>query len=475
MKNIMNTNNLNKDRGGNARQDDSDDDNDDDDSGSDSDSAGEALTKLLGLPSVDALALSRDEDGSSSSSLCHHCSTIADICAVRTESVIESLIEQHGLRETYQTTSVCIFPTALSIPAAIMRRLADEVVLWSTLPPADPKALPNVQRTYETITIAPKQQPPGTTTNDDNNVVSHHHRRTRRELTRLENLRGHGGWQMLCDDYIRTVVSSLLQRRQSLYKTKLNLKPPGGAGFAPHVDTPSLLLPLAELFSGSASSPQQQSEEEESSSPHSSSFITVMIAIDDMTVRNGCLRVAPRPLATTTAAAGGGDGPTLVVVVEPNVQGNPDGDGRAGALLNGDQYSYTDIVCPGGTIVAFDGWVPHRSGVNQSAFGRRAVFISYHEAAIGDLHDLYYERMRQLRQAFFVQEQQQQLLLRRRNHQQPPEEDVAAAAAVAAVVVAADAHPKNDQAIKDDDDEESSSRLDPETYIDYVALASVPK
>jgi hypothetical protein len=179
---VMDTNLTQEDRGGNASQDDSDDDDDDDESGSDSDSAGEALTKLLGLPSVDALALSRDEDVSSCQ---EHCSTIADLCAVRTESVIESLIIQHGLRETYQNTSVCIFPTALSIPAALMRRLADEVVLRSALPPSDPMALPGVQRTYETITKMidqKKQQPPGTTTNET--VVSRH-----RELTRLENLR----------------------------------------------------------------------------------------------------------------------------------------------------------------------------------------------------------------------------------------------------------------------------------------------
>jgi ectoine hydroxylase-related dioxygenase (phytanoyl-CoA dioxygenase family) len=453
---VMDSTNPTKDRGGNARQDDSDDD-DDDDSDSDSDSAGEALMKLLGLPSADALALSRDEDMSSCQ---EQCSTIADICAVRTESVIESLIIQHGLRETYQNTSVCIFPTALSIPAVLMRRLADEVVLWSALPPSDPMALSGVQRTYETIPmIEQKKQPPPGETSTNETVVS---RRRRRELTRLENLRGHVGWQLLCDDYIRTVVSILLQRRQSLYKTKLNLKPPGGAGFAPHVDTPSLLLPLAELFSGGSSSSQQQQQSEDESSP---SFITVMIAIDDMTVRNGCLRVAPRPLAT---AAGG----PSVVVVEPNFNGNPHGDGRAGALLNGDAYVYTDLVCAGGTIVALDGWVPHRSGVNQSVFGRRAVFLTYHDAAIGDLHDLYYERMQQLRQAFFVQEQQQQLLRSRPQQQQLQEED--GAAAVVAVVT----HQTKDQAVNDDDDnddEESSSCLDPEQYIDYVALASVPK
>jgi hypothetical protein len=69
--------------------------------------------------------------------------------------------------------------------------------------------------------------------------------------------------------------------------------------------------------------------------------------------------------------------------------------------------------------VAFDGWVPHRSGVNHSAFGRRAVFLTYHDAAVwgDDWHDLYYERMGQLRQNYLA------AAATRTREQPPPGED----------------------------------------------------
>jgi ectoine hydroxylase-related dioxygenase (phytanoyl-CoA dioxygenase family) len=344
----------------------------------------DALAELLGLLSTDGITISSEDSACPSS--------IQELCHERTETVVEILLKQHELRETYENTSVCVFPEELSIPSAIMRRLADEVVLQSA--PNASKPLLGVQRTYETIS---KEK--GT------ELV------TRRELTRLENLRSHDGWRM-CDKYIGTIVSALLQRPQNLYKTKLNLKPSGGAGFAPHVDTPSLRLPFPEFLAND-------------------SFITIMIAIDDMTVKNGCLRVAKRPRS---------EGPLPVVL--PRQDGNPDIDGRAGALIDGEQYSYEDMIVPGGTIVAFDGWVPHRSGVNKSVLGRRAVFFTYHDAAIGDFHDLYYERMQQLRRSFA--EEQSRL-----RHQE--------AATKQATAQQAD----NESGVLD--------------TVEYVALASVPK
>jgi 2-aminoethylphosphonate dioxygenase len=366
----------------NDRQDAADDDEDG------SESADEALTELLGLPSVDALASScwEEKEEGAEGQRGPPLDTIETICRVRTEEWIETVMIRDGLRETYQNTSVCILSDDLSIPAAMMRRLADEVVLWSSSTQS-PTPLPNVQRTYETIVV----------TNHNNRPVGSNDGTSRmlvrkRELTRLENLRGHDGWRILCDAYIARIASVLLQRHQSLYKTKLNLKPPGGNGFAPHVDAPSLQLPFADYYGSSSNHDDDNAGS--SSDAFSSSFITIMIAIDDMTIRNGCLRVAPRPLSA---------GP-VTLLVAPHGSHNPDGDGRAGALIDGENYDYINIECRGGSIVAFDGWVPHRSGVNHSAFGRRAVFLTYHDNAIwGDnWHDLYYERMGQLRQNYLA-------------------------------------------------------------------------
>ncbi len=169
-----------------------------------------------------------------------------------------------------------------------------------------------------------------------------------------------------------------------LYKEKLNLKPPGGSGFAPHLDAPSL---RAAFDCVADRAPR--------------AFVTVMIAIDDMNSSNGCLRVARGPWTEDNH---------VDVIVPPSqkangniddlTNSNPDAGGRAGAIPNdvANQLVYEDVVCKGGTIVAFNGWVPHRSAVNRSPFARRAVFLTYNPVDDGgDYRDLYYRRMAQLR------------------------------------------------------------------------------
>jgi ectoine hydroxylase-related dioxygenase (phytanoyl-CoA dioxygenase family) len=203
----------------------------------------------------------------------------------------------------------------------------------------------------------------------------------RRVLTRMERfVDTHPGWSSLCHDYLRRLLSALVGEEMVLYKEKLNLKPPGGAGFAPHLDTPSLRV-------ASPTGPRN--------------FWTVMVAIDNMTVDNGCLRVVH----------GHWDEGNCVPYNQPqdNITDsrrilNPDGDGRAGAVPVEDleqlQLKFEEIVCKGGTVVAFNGWVPHRSSPNTSPFPRRAVFLTYNPKSEGDYHQLYYEQMDRLREAW---------------------------------------------------------------------------
>ena len=243
-----------------------------------------------------------------------------------------------------------MLPVELSVPSSIMRRLTDELI-WRQ---GNAKNLLGIDRTYETT----KYTKDGMTYE-------------RSTLTRLENLNGHVGWYDLCNNYIRRCVSTALGEEMILYKTKLNLKPPGGSGFAPHVDTPSLLVPFG------SSGPQL--------------FVTVMIAIDDMTTKNGCLRVVKGSTDDSVD--------NRCQIIPPEKNGNPDSNGRAGAIpievANG--MNFEDLCCPAGTICIFGGWVPHRSSTNQSNFARRAVFLTYNPISEGDFYDLYYQRMKQLR------------------------------------------------------------------------------
>lgn len=164
------------------------------------------------------------------------------------------------------------------------------------------------------------------------------------------------------------ILSAVLGEEMVLFKEKLNLKPPGGSGFAPHLDSPSLMKALG------------------SEGPRT--YCTVMVAIDNMTAKNGCLRVCKRKWTEDTCCN----------VIQPT-DANPDGAGRAGAIPSStaNQLVFEDVTCNGGTIVLFNGWVPHRSAANLTAFHRRAVFLTYNPKKEGDYHKLYYERMEKLR------------------------------------------------------------------------------
>ena len=212
----------------------------------------------------------------------------------------------------------------------------------------------------------------------------------------MENLNAHPGWYQLGNDYLRRCVSAVVGQDMCLYKTKLNLKPAGGSGFAPHVDAPSLRAAFG------AQGPQN--------------FVTVMVAIDAMTVQNGCLRVAD-VLPAANNDGGKQQQPwnaETVPLIAPDPDGNPDAGGRAGAIpldVADDCASmhFRDLVCAeGGVITVFGGWTPHRSGLNRSFGPRRAVFFTYNPASEGDFHDLYYERMAQWRRAWRDKQQQQQ-------------------------------------------------------------------
>jgi ectoine hydroxylase-related dioxygenase (phytanoyl-CoA dioxygenase family) len=401
--------------------------NDDDDD--EMDSADEALCAMLGIKSVvkgireEEEASEQKEDDETTAAGQETVPNYSETTRPTlnhllslTDTALQDLVTL-DLRDIYQRDSVVYFPQALSVQASLMRRITEEVV-WRSAEFASDK-------TYETVRVVIPKQKGATATcplpdekqpqqqhessqhngskhneqcpakedkqeeccNDDdddadNIVVVYEERKC---LTRLENFcRHHTEWNQLCT-YIGRVLSIVCDTEMVLYKEKLNLKPPGGSGFAPHLDTPSLLV--------AARQQQQQSDAkiddviETSNGP--TSFVTVMVAIDDMTDKNGCLRVVKGVWTADNA----------VETILPDQNGNPDANGRAGAIPQSvaDSLLFESLPAKGGTIVAFGGYVPHRSSANTSAFGRRAVFLTYNPRSQGDFHELYYQRMQNIR------------------------------------------------------------------------------
>ena len=97
------------------------------------------------------------------------------------------------------------------------------------------------------------------------------------QITRCENfVDKHEGFEALTRGRMAEICGQLFGETEPahLFKEKLNYKPPGGFGFMPHLDHPSLQFYAPDNFDA---------------------FITVMVAIDPMTLANGCLRLVPGP------------------------------------------------------------------------------------------------------------------------------------------------------------------------------------
>jgi hypothetical protein len=206
---------------------------------------------------------------------------------------------------------------------------------------------------------------------------------TRKVKSRIENfVCSNKTWTNLCctGGIISTIVGEVCRNDDydsspwCLYKDKLNIKPAGSMGFAPHLDSPSLRV-----------------------TGLCDNFVTVMIAIDDMTIENGCLQVC----------RGNWTGENYVPCVKISLAGsNPDGNGREGAILNdvACDLLWEYVECLSGDIFIFSGWLPHRSSCNLTQLTRRAVFLTYNHSEDGELYETYYRVMRDMRSEFLKQQ-----------------------------------------------------------------------
>jgi hypothetical protein len=328
--------------------------NDDNESTSSMESSDEALLDMLGLSSLNEMEEVADEcddkerTGSGGSQTMDNRQTSSPLPDL-SDDWLDSILAPVA-RDQYANEGVFRFPEECSIPAKHMRVITEEIV-WGESGPGT--ALYQADRTYEGIKIW-----------KDGEI------KERKTLTRLENfVDAHPGWNELCHGYLRRILSAALGDEMVLFKEKLNLKPPGGSGFAPHLDTPSLRIALG--------------------SEGPKTFCTLMVAIDDMTIKNGCLRICK----------GNWTEDNCCDVIQPDTNGNPDAGGRAGAIDSeiSDGLNFEDMICKGGTVMVFNGWAPHRSSANLSPFPRRAIFLTYNPKCEGEYHTTYYEKMEELR------------------------------------------------------------------------------
>ena len=99
----------------------------------------------------------------------------------------------------------------------------------------------------------------------------------------------------------------------------------------------------------------------------SGNFITVMIAIDDMTTENGCIQVLKGKWSKATALSHHESSGDLIL-------------DNASTLFQ--KLPWEHCVCRSGDIFILDSWVPHRSaGPNATEVASRAVLLTYCDQA----------------------------------------------------------------------------------------------
>ncbi|HAN30197.1 MAG TPA: phytanoyl-CoA dioxygenase [Myxococcales bacterium] len=173
----------------------------------------------------------------------------------------------------------------------------------------------------------------------------------KRTLCRMEDLLPHHeGLRDWCYSATLTdLVSSLMGEKAVLFKEKINFKLPGGGAYGAHQDAPAF------------------------ASYGHHYHITAMVAVDPATATNGALEMGP-PCGRGTILSQRSDG----------------------TLSGEDEMSWRLEPLDAGDIIFFDSYVPHRSHPNQSDRSRRAFFITWNQASLGEVRQQYFADKRRL-------------------------------------------------------------------------------
>lgn len=168
----------------------------------------------------------------------------------------------------------------------------------------------------------------------------------KRILQRIENIYPyHDGFHALFDDdRVKGRVAELFGEPAMLFKEKINFKYPGSEGFKHHQDQAAGWWDYGTLF------------------------ISALISIDEATLENGCLEIAP------------GDARHRQLERE----WKPYSEEEIKAM------PFTPVPTMPGDVILFDSFVPHGSYPNLSDKRRRILYVTYNRLAEGDHRIQYY-------------------------------------------------------------------------------------
>jgi ectoine hydroxylase-related dioxygenase (phytanoyl-CoA dioxygenase family) len=148
--------------------------------------------------------------------------------------------------------------------------------------------------------------------------------------------------EFICSGIVVDVLAELFDEPAVLFKEKINYKQPGGGGFAPHQDAAAYRFV--------------------------DHHISCMVPLDPATEASGCLWVAP-----------GHDRGRLPTDDRGRIESS------AAAELD-----WRPVPVEPGDLLFFDSYTPHHSDTNRTDRPRRAAYLTYNAASLGDHRDQYY-------------------------------------------------------------------------------------
>ena len=170
--------------------------------------------------------------------------------------------------------------------------------------------------------------------------------KNKKVLSRIENFcKFHKGFEEICtQNKIIDCVNDCFGEEGILFKDKINLKMPGGAGFNPHQDSQAGWDDYAKFY------------------------LTAMISVDNSTVQNGCLEFA----------YGHNKSGLIGKLWKP--------------LSDKDMKNmkFIPIVTKPGDAIFFDCYAPHKSEQNLTNKPRRILYLTYNKLSEGDHREKYY-------------------------------------------------------------------------------------
>ena len=181
------------------------------------------------------------------------------------------------------------------------------------------------------------------------------------KIRRIEKIYDKGQFLKKFDLKIKNLLKKIYKKKYSIFKDKLNIKPPGGEGFFAHYD-------------GIFKFKNKNNKILNGWYEYSDNFINVLLAINSCNKKNGTIELAK---------ASNGD--FFDLLKNTNNDGTPNLKKKIEAKLN-----FKSINLKSGDILVFSNKCPHRSKKNRSKKSRKILYYTYTNSSSKNLYSKYF-------------------------------------------------------------------------------------